>query len=105
MQTFSEIPGTRDLEHLIFQIHPKIPGDGISFPRHRDIQFRKSYNPEWQDILGNGSYAICIMPVDPMTQDNGCLWIDKNNYPEPQEKEEENRIYRKIVALSVGRRI
>jgi hypothetical protein len=89
VRTFFELLGTRDLEQLILQIHPKMPGDGIAFPRHRDIQFRKSYDPEWQDILGNGSYAICIIPTDPMNQENGCLWIDKNNYPEYLGQEEE----------------
>lgn len=89
IRTFFELLGTSDLEHIIFQVHPKIPGDGIAFPRHRDVQFRKAYDPDWQDILGNGSYAICIIPIDPMTQENGGLWIDKNNYPEPQDLEEE----------------
>ncbi|MBX9923081.1 MAG: phytanoyl-CoA dioxygenase family protein [Rhabdochlamydiaceae bacterium] len=89
LRTFFALLGTSDLEHLIFQVHPKMPGDGIAFPKHRDIQFRQSYDPDWQDILGNGSYAICVIPVDPMTQENGGLWIDKNNYPIPQDKEEE----------------
>lgn len=87
--TFFELLGTRDLEHLIFQVHPKMPGDGISFPRHQDIQFRKSFDPNWQDILGNGSYAICVIPVDPMNHENGGLWIDKNNYPQYQNMEED----------------
>lgn len=87
VRTFFEILGTQDLEHLISQIHPKLPGDRIAFPGHRDIQFRKSFDPDWQDILGNGSYAICIIPIDSMTPENGGLWIDKNNYPEPQGQE------------------
>ncbi len=89
VRTFFEILGTSDLEHLISQIHPKLPGDGIAFKRHRDIQFRKSFDPEWQDILGNGSYAVCIIPIDPMNPENGGLWIDKNNYPEPQGLDED----------------
>jgi hypothetical protein len=89
VRTFFELLGTTDLEHLISQIHPKLPGDGISFPKHRDIQFRKFFDPDWQDILGNGSYAVCIIPIDPMTPENGGMWIDKNNYPEPQGLEED----------------
>ncbi len=84
LHTFFEILGTSELEHLISQIHPKLPGDKITFPKHRDIQFRKAFDPEWQDVLGNGSYAICIIPIDPMSPANGGLWVDKNNYPEPQ---------------------
>jgi hypothetical protein len=87
--TFFDLLGTRELEHLISQIHPKLPGDGIAYPRHRDIQFRKSFDPDWQDILGNGSYAICVLPVDPMNEANGGLWIDRNNYPEPRGEPED----------------
>lgn len=86
--TFFELLGTQDLEHLISQIHPKLPGDGVSYPKHRDIQFRKSFDPDWQDILGNGSYAICIIPLDLMTSENGGLWIDKNSYPDTQLEED-----------------
>jgi hypothetical protein len=89
VRTFFELLGTRDLEHLISQIHPKLPGDGVAYPKHRDIQFRQSFDPEWQDVLGNGSYAICIIPIDHMTPENGGLWIDRNNYPAPQDKEED----------------
>lgn len=89
VRTFFELLGTDDLEHLIAQIHPKLPGDGIAYPKHRDIQFRKSFDPDWQDILGNGSYAICIIPIDRMSPENGGLWIDRNNYPEPQGLEED----------------
>jgi|GEM_PF-2086153 hypothetical protein len=89
VRTFFELLGTNDLEHLISQIHPKLPGDGIAYPKHRDIQFRKSFDPDWQDILGNGSYAICIIPIERMTPENGGLWIDRNNYPEPQGLEED----------------
>jgi hypothetical protein len=92
VRTFFELLGTHDLEHLISQIHPKLPGDGVAYPKHRDIQFRKSFDPEWRDVLGNGSYAICIIPIDPMNAQNGGLWIDQNNYPEPC-GEEENIIW------------
>lgn len=89
LRTFFELLGTDDLEHIISQIHPKLSGDGIAYPKHRDMQFRKSFDPEWQDILANGSYAICIIPIDRMTPENGGLWIDRNNYPEPQGLEED----------------
>ncbi|MBM3198203.1 MAG: phytanoyl-CoA dioxygenase family protein [Chlamydiae bacterium] len=80
LKTFFALLGTHDLEHIISQIHPKLPGDGIAFSAHRDIQFRKSFDPDWQDVLENGSYAICILPIDPMTPDNGGLWIDTSSY-------------------------
>ncbi|NDD59152.1 MAG: hypothetical protein EBZ47_07895 [Chlamydiae bacterium] len=82
LYTFFELLGTNDLEHLIAQIHPKLPVDQVAFPAHRDIDFRKSFDPEWQDILGNGSWVICILPIDPMNQNNGGLWIDPKSFNE-----------------------
>jgi len=89
VRTFFELLGMSDLEHLISQVHPKLPGDGVGFPKHRDIQARKRFDPDWKDILGNGSYAICIIPIDSMNKENGGLWIDKNNFPEPLGQEED----------------
>lgn len=80
IHTFYEILKTNDIEHIISQIHPKLPFDGISYPKHKDIQYRKSFDSDWNDILGNGSYAICIISIDGMSKANGGLWIDKNNY-------------------------
>lgn len=82
LHTFFDLLSTNDLEHLICQIHPKLPGDGVAFPGHRDIQFRKLIDPDWQDILGNGSYSICIIPIDSMSPENGGLWIDRSSYPQ-----------------------
>lgn len=78
VRTFFEILGTDDLEHIVCQMHPKLPGDGIAFSAHRDIQFRKIFDPDWQDLLGNGSYATCIVPVDPMSRENGGLWVTED---------------------------
>jgi hypothetical protein len=89
IHTFFELLNTTDLEHLIAQLHPKIPGDGVAFPKHRDIQYRKAFDPDWQDVQGNGSYAICIIPIDAMNQENGGIWVDRNNYPDLQEAEED----------------
>ncbi len=78
VRTFFELLGTRDLEHIICQLHPKLPGDGIAYPSHRDIQFRKAFDPDWQDVLGNGSYVICVIPIDPMSRENGGLWVTED---------------------------
>lgn len=88
LHTYFELLGTKDLEHIISQIHPKLPGDGIAYPKHQDIQFRKNLDPNWEDILGNGSYAICIICLDHMSKDNGGLWIDINSYPRQDQEED-----------------
>lgn len=79
ISAFCDLLGTNDLEHIIAQIHPKMPYDGVSFAGHCDLQFRKMFDPNWQDILGNGSYAICIIPVDRMNEQNGGLWVQLKN--------------------------
>ena len=86
VHTFFELLGTNKIEHLICQIHPKLPLDGISFKAHRDIEFRKSFDPNWTDILGNGSWAICIIPIDPMSEKNGGLWIDTGSFGEQSQE-------------------
>ncbi len=87
LHTFFEIIDTDRLEQIISQIHPKLPNDGLAFPKHRDVDFRVLFDPEWDDFLGNGSYAICIFPVDAMSKENGGLWIDRSNYPVPREED------------------
>ena len=50
VRSFCALLGTRELEHIICQLHPKLPGDGVAYPKHRDIQFRKAFDPDWQDV-------------------------------------------------------
>jgi len=86
--TFFELLGCMQLEHLICQMHPKQPNDGVKFDKHRDIQYRKLFDPQWQDVLGNGSYAIAFVAIDPMSSKNGGLVVDKKSYPNPSEEQE-----------------
>lgn len=87
--TFFDLLGCNELEHIICSFHPKEPNDGVTFVKHRDIQYRKQFDPNWQDILGNGSYAICILAIDAMSSANGGLYIDKSTFP-PSDKKTEN---------------
>lgn len=87
LNTFFDLLGTSDMEHIIAQLHPKKAGDQVSFPMHRDIDFRRSFDPGWTDILGNGSYAICIIPIDDMNEGNGGLYIDTASYGVPEQQE------------------
>jgi hypothetical protein len=88
LHTFFSLLGTNDIEHLICQLHPKLPFDQVSFNAHRVIFFRKSFDPDWQDILGNGSWVICIIPIDRMGKENGGLWIDKASFIAEDKKED-----------------
>lgn len=61
--------------HLINQIHPKQPGDGVEYDVHRDIDNRRNFDKQWQDIKGNGSFVQTMAAVDPMGEDNGGLYV------------------------------
>lgn len=86
LQAFSELLNSQELEQLICQAHFKLPGDNVSFARHQDIKYRKEFDPEWNDINGPCSYAIAIIPVDPMGQNNGGLSIEPRSHLNPSEE-------------------
>lgn len=88
LNTFFALLNADTLEHLICQMHPKIPNDGVSFPKHYDIQHRMNFDPEWVDINNNGSYAICTIAIDPMTPENGGLFVDRSSFPTKHGEEE-----------------
>ncbi len=87
IETFFHILNCDDLEQIICQFHPKRPLDGITFPKHVDSDNRKFFDPAWTDIAGNGSCAIAIIAVDPMSKENGGLFIDIGSYPEKGEEQ------------------
>lgn len=89
IDTFFNILGSNQIEQLICQFHAKLPGDGVSFVKHRDIRYRKQFDPDWEDVGGNGSYAVCILAIDPMSDRNGGLIIDKKSFPENSMNESE----------------
>ena len=67
MQTFFELLGTSELEHIISQIHPKLPGDGVAYERHRDIEFRRAYDPKWQVTCVFACFAHTLVLLSPRT--------------------------------------
>lgn len=65
--------GSDACEQLLCQAHYKMPGDGVSFAWHQDIQHRDKGGTSWQDRNGLGSYVQTILLLDPMTEENGAL--------------------------------
>lgn len=66
-------------EQLLCQAHFKMPGDGVSFDWHQDVQHRDKGPGTWQDLNGRGSYVQTILLVDDMTERNGPLkFIPRN---------------------------
>jgi ectoine hydroxylase-related dioxygenase (phytanoyl-CoA dioxygenase family) len=60
-------------EQLLCQAHFKMPGDGVSFDWHQDIQHRDKGPGTWRDVNGRGSYVQSLLLVDDMRVDNGPL--------------------------------
>lgn len=69
--------GTPGCDHLLNQAHFKMPGDGVAFDWHQDIQHRDKGvvdgNETWRDVTGRGSYVQTLLLVDDMTPENGPL--------------------------------
>lgn len=71
------LPGTPRMQHLINQVHFKLPGDGVEFPWHQDSLHRRYGTPEWRDVNGRGSYVQVVTAIDDCTLDNGpLLFVD-----------------------------
>ena len=81
IETFFHILSSQELEQIICQFHPKMPHDGVNFPRHIDKDNRQFFDPNWEDIAGNGSCAVAVFAIDPMSKENGGLFIDTGSYP------------------------
>ena len=68
-----QLLGADHCEQLLCQAHFKMPGDGVSFDWHQDIQHRDKGPGTWRDVNGRGSYVQTITLIDDMTESNGPL--------------------------------
>ena len=68
-----QLLGSGRCEQLLCQAHFKMPGDGVSFDWHQDVQHRDKGPGSWRDINGRGSYVQTLLAVDEMRADNGPL--------------------------------
>lgn len=73
LQLASDILGSDDMNHLVNQVHFKLPKDGIEFPWHQDSQFRRYGTQYWNDVNGKGSFVQIATAIDAMDEGNGPL--------------------------------
>jgi len=66
---------TKEMDHLINQLHYKHPGDEVYFDWHRDKQNREMFDPDWEDVNGNGSFVQTLTAVDEVTKENGPIYV------------------------------
>ena len=77
----AQILTSNEADHLINQLHYKLPHDNVSFTWHQDIYHRLNYDSNWQDLNGVGSFVQTIIAIDPMTINNGAIFIiPKSNH-------------------------
>jgi ectoine hydroxylase-related dioxygenase (phytanoyl-CoA dioxygenase family) len=66
---------TKQANHIINQLHFKMPGDKVEFSWHQDIHHRRDYDPNWHNMNQDKSYVVCITAIDPMTLENGPIML------------------------------
>lgn len=71
----SQLLSSKTADHLINQLHYKLPHDGVEFPWHQDIHNRRNFDPYWININGKGSFVQSIIAIDPMTAENGAIFL------------------------------
>ncbi|MBS1983388.1 MAG: phytanoyl-CoA dioxygenase family protein [Bdellovibrionales bacterium] len=71
LRVAAQLLGSKEMDQLINQAHFKMPGDGVGFPWHQDVQHRDKKPGDWRDVNGKGSYVQTLTALDPITKDNG----------------------------------
>ncbi|HEV8549862.1 MAG TPA: phytanoyl-CoA dioxygenase family protein [Polyangiaceae bacterium] len=71
----AELLGGPELDQLINQAHIKNPGDGTTFHYHQDSYHRRYGTELFTDVNGRGSFVQALTAVDPMSAENGGLWV------------------------------
>jgi ectoine hydroxylase-related dioxygenase (phytanoyl-CoA dioxygenase family) len=70
-----QLLGGPEMDQLINQAHIKNPGDGLSFHFHQDSYHRRFGTELFRDVNGRGSFVQTLTAVDPMSPENGGLWV------------------------------
>lgn len=77
LECVGQLLKTSEGDHLINQLHFKRPDKdkSVRFNIHQDIENRVSFDPDWQDVNGQGSFVQTLTAVDEMTEQNGPLKV------------------------------
>jgi ectoine hydroxylase-related dioxygenase (phytanoyl-CoA dioxygenase family) len=75
LRPVSQLLGSKEADQLINQLHYKLPHDKLNFYWHQDVHNRRNFDPEWQDLNGKGSFVQSFIAIDPMSIENGTIFI------------------------------
>ena len=78
----AQLLGSNKANHLINQVHYKMPGDEVKFDWHQDIQHRRNYDPNWRDVNQKGSFVQVLAAIDKATKNNGPLVVLPGSHQE-----------------------
>jgi len=71
----TQILRSTKVTQLINQVHYKFPGDDVAFEWHQDSLHRRYGTEYWTDVNGTGSFVETIAAIDPMTLENGPIYV------------------------------
>lgn len=73
----AQLLGADKADHLINQLHYKLPHDGVKFDWHQDIKNRRQLDENWTDVNGSGSFVQTIIALQDMgpSLNNGPLMV------------------------------
>jgi ectoine hydroxylase-related dioxygenase (phytanoyl-CoA dioxygenase family) len=77
LELVSVLLGSDQADHLVNQIHFKLPGDGVEFFWHQDVENRKRFDGNWEKNHKNtlGSYVQTAIALNDITPLNGPLFL------------------------------
>lgn len=76
----AQLLGSTEMNHLIQQVHYKLPGMAVKFDWHQDSLHRGFEEGQFKDLNGRGSYVQELVAIDDCTQENGpVLFIPGSN--------------------------
>ena len=79
----AELLGANEADHLINQVHFKLPNDGVDdYDWHQDATHRRYGTPEWNLSAAPRSHAYIqtLMAIHPHTVENGPLLVIPGRY-------------------------
>ena len=61
--------------HIINQLHYKLPKDDVKFDWHQDLQHRRNFDKNWRDLNGKGSFVQSIIALEAASVENGAIFV------------------------------
>lgn len=67
----AQLLGSTEMNHLIQQVHYKLPGTAVKYDWHQDSMHRGFEQGQFKDLNGRGSYVQELITIDDCTEENG----------------------------------